>query len=128
MRNERCFLLLENRKALLAYGLSEEEIKKISSNGTKVIIIQEDMAEMKIKDILTGFRFTISDKVLPKEKVILFNSYNDKDIKSSITYIKKTIPDAIMAVVTNTSIQWTFNYLLEHLIEEREWYNSQQKG
>lgn len=128
MRNERCFLLLENRKALLTYGLSEEEIKKISSNGSKVIIIQEDMAEMKIKDILTGFKFAISDKVLPKEKVILFNSYNDKDIKSSITYIKKTIPDAIMAVVTNTSSQWTFSYLLDHLIEEREWYKSQQKG
>lgn len=120
--------MLENRKALLTYGLSEEEIKKISSNGSKVIIIQEDMAEMKIKDILTGFKFAISDKVLPKEKVILFNSYNDKDIKSSITYIKKTIPDAIMAVVTNTSSQWTFSYLLDHLIEEREWYKSQQKG
>lgn len=120
--------MLENRKALLAYGLNEEEIKKLSSNNTKVIVVKDEMAEMKIKDILTGFKFEISQKVLPKEKVILFNSYTDKDIKSSITYIKKVIPDVIMAVVTDTSIQWTFHYLLEHLIEEREWYKSQQKG
>ena len=34
----------------------------------------------------------------------------------------------IMAVVTETSKEWQFNYLVEHLIEEREWYRSMQGG
>ena len=34
--------------------------------------------------------------------------------------------EGIMAVVTPTSIEWTFDYLLEHLMEEREWFKQKE--
>ncbi len=32
-----------------------------------------------------------------------------------------------MAVVTETSINWEFKYLVDHLMEEREWYRKQNR-
>lgn len=32
-----------------------------------------------------------------------------------------------MAVVTETSIDWEFKCLVDHLMEEREWYRKQNR-
>ena len=50
------------------------------------------------------------------------------EIKSAISEIRKRFKGGIFAAVTPTSIQWKFSYLVEHLIEEREWYLNKQKG
>ena len=39
-------------KCILAYGLNEEEIKKIESQNIKVIEINNEMALMKLEDII----------------------------------------------------------------------------
>jgi hypothetical protein len=61
------------------------------------------------------------DKQLPEEKVVLFNNFTDGELDKAIKSIRSNKSfKPILAVVTPTSLDWEFHYLLEHLIEERE--------
>ena len=44
-------------------------------------------------------------------------------IRETRSIVKK----GVLAMVTPTSINWKFNYLIKHLIEEREWYLKNRK-
>lgn len=111
---------------MLIYGFEDEEkafldgmIKELQLPSYKVI--KENMANMKIRDIISGPVLDTYDKRLPDEKVILFNNFTDSELDMTIRTIRsnKNIKP-ILAVVTPNSINWEFYYLLEHLIEERE--------
>lgn len=119
--------MLNNNKCILAYGLSEDEIKLLEGFKHKIKIITKEMSSMKIKDILGGLKFEVVNKELPEEKILLFNNYDDASVKKGVTDIRSNIKGTILAVVTPTSKEWTFEYLLEHLVEEREWAKKQQQ-
>ena len=115
---------------MLLYGLDEKERIMISDMIQQYKlpdfqIITDDMCNMKIKDILRGLKFEILNSSLPKEKVVLFNNLNDKEVETAVKNMKAAIPEVIMAVVTPTSIDWSFRELIEHLIEERNWFKKQ---
>ena len=117
-----------NYKCILAYGLTEEEMTKIKNRRLKVKEVTEKEAGCKIVDLLCGevTEDTCSD--LPKdEKALIFNGYNDKELRETIKFIRRFIEGGVLAVVTEQSSKWTFKYLIDHLIEEREWYKSQQQ-
>jgi hypothetical protein len=120
---------LQNNKVALIYGLTEEELKNVSEvlyNNYKTI--ETSMGKMKIRDMLNGVKLEVYNCKLPSEKLVLFNNFEDNELKNAIRTIKTIIhPAPIFAIVTNTSIDWTFEYLVEHLIEEREWYRKQGK-
>ncbi|SHK08118.1 protein of unknown function [Clostridium cavendishii DSM 21758] len=120
--------MLENKKCLLTYGLTEEQNKELQSTGIKIEVINPLMVEMKISDIINGFKFETAGRMLSLEKVVLFNSFSDEDLHKMIKIVKAIAGAPILAVVTPTSEQWTFANLLEHLMEEREWYSKQGKG
>ena len=87
------------------------------------------MTEMKISDILDGLRFeTVTNNIIVDETVILFNDFSDEEISQIIASIRQRFKGGIFAAVTPSSIEWKFSYLVEHLIEEREWYLKNQKG
>lgn len=124
---------MNNNKIMLIFGFDSDEKEKLD----KVIlnnkipgykIISNEMTKMKIGDILSGLKFEIYNKSLPKEKVVLFNNFNDNEINTAIKSLKTIDSKIIMAVVTPTSIEWTFDYLIEHLIEEREWYKNKNSN
>lgn len=119
-------MLLQNNKITLIYGLDDkekEQIFDILKGNCKVI--DESMGKMKIRDIINGLKLEVFNSKLPKEKLILFNNFEDEELKKSIEAIKPIIePKPIFAIVTNTSIGWTFKYLLEHLLEEKEWHRN----
>lgn len=119
--------MLDNLKSLLIFGYSKEEIEKLE-NSYSTIVISNEMANMKLKEIIEGFKFESNEKELPREKVVILNNFSDKELPEIIKLIKSIDPETILAVVTPTSINWTFNDLLEHLIEEREWYKKRKKG
>ena len=120
--------MLSNNKSILVYNAPKEEVSVLKNQGIKVVEVSPEMAEMTITDILGGLKFeTISDS-LPNESVILFNDFSDEEIKIAIKNIRQRFKGGIFAAVTPTSIQWEFSYLVEHLIEEREWYRSMQGG
>jgi len=123
---------LINEKLILAYGLNKKEVEKLNSlllkqNILPCKVIQKNMGNITIKEILCNVDDKKSDMELPNEKFLLFNNYKDKelyDLIDSIRGIKSS--ETILAAVTPTSINWTVNYLLEHLMEEREAYRKSE--
>ncbi|MBQ6820198.1 MAG: DUF3783 domain-containing protein [Clostridium sp.] len=120
--------MLSNNKCILVYNIPKEEIQNLKNDGFKLIEVTEEMTNMRVIEILNGLKFETVDRGLTKEAVILFNDFSDEEIKSSISMIRQRFKNGIFAVVTPSSIEWRFSYLVEHLIEEREWYLKNQKG
>ena len=128
---------LINEKLILAYGLTKEEQERLNSVLSKQNIlpcktIEKNMGNITIKDILSGVQCkesniegSESNTELPKEKLLLFSNYMDKELFDLIASIREAKPiNTIQAAVTPTSIKWTVSYLLQHLIEEREAYRN----
>lgn len=120
--------MLSNNKCILVYNVPEVELKELRKDGFKLIEVSNEMVEMTVFDILNGLRFETIHADMPKETVIIFNDFSDEEIKSAISVIRSRFKEGIFAAVTPTSIEWKFSYLVEHLIEEREWYLRNQKG
>jgi len=118
-----------NNKCILAYGLNKEQIDKIKSQNIKVIEVDNNMALMKLEDIINERTNENSyDKLPLNEKALIFNGFKDEQLKVTIRYIRGFVQGGVLAISTPQNYKWTFSYLLEHLIEEREWFESQQKG
>ncbi len=112
---------------LLVYGLSSEEMSHLKGTNLTIKEVTSEMTAMKIGQIIEGLKFEIHHKSLPQEKVVLFNNFSDEDLNIGIKFVRAIIGrEGIMAVVTPTSIEWTFDYLLEHLMEEREWFKQKE--
>lgn len=120
--------MLDNNKCILVYNVPQNDLKAIEKEGYKIIIVKNDMTNMTIKDILEGLKFETFNPKPINESVILFNNFSDEELKTCIKKIRETVKGGILATVTENSINWEFNYLAEHLAEEREWYLKQQKG
>lgn len=126
-------MTLTNNKRMLIYGFNEDEIALIddliSKNGLpKYRIIHDSMISMKVKDIIKGIKIEIFTDKSMGERVVLFNNLSDDELNISIKEISKVFnPRPILAVITPTSIEWDVAYLIDHLIEEREWFKNQKK-
>ncbi|MGL5352490.1 MAG: DUF3783 domain-containing protein [Clostridium sp.] len=120
--------MLDNNKCILAYNFSELELNILKSSGIKVVEVSPEMLEMTIKDILGGLKFKTFNPDPIKEKTIIFNNFTDGELHKAIKAIREKIKGGLLAVVTPTTIDWKFNYLVKHLIEEKEWFVNQQKG
>ena len=115
-----------NNKCILAYGLKTDEIKKIESQNIKVIQINNHMGSMKIEDIICEKTNEDSQDELPlSEKALIFNGFKDDHLKTTIRYIRGFVKGGVLAISTAQNYKWTFKYLLEHLVEEREWFETQ---
>jgi hypothetical protein len=119
--------MLENNRCILVYGLSGEELKAIKGGQYKVIEVTPEMCEMQIKDILTGLELATFNSNPVKEKVILYNNFSENEMREIIKLTRTIVTGGVLAMVTPTSINWKMNYLIEHLIEEREWYLKNRK-
>lgn len=118
---------MQKNKCILVYGLSDDEVSKLERIKFKVLNITNNMANMKLKDILKQVDNRENYIELPNEKVILFNGYGNSEMRTTIKSVRNAINGGILAVVTPISINWTFKYLLEHLVEEREFANGNKR-
>ena len=115
-------------KCILAYGLNEEQIKKIRSKNIKIVEINNNMALMKLEDIICGDISEHTYDNLPlNEKALIFNGFKDEQLKVTIRYIRGFIEGGVLAVSTEQNYKWTFKYLLEHLVGEREWFEASKR-
>lgn len=119
-------MVLDNNKLMLVFGLSEEDTNFLNKMIEELDlphyrVIEKNMANMKIRDIIQGLKVDTYDKELPDEKIIMFNNFADYELDKAVRTIR-TNKDMkpILAIVTPTSIDWEFHYLVEHLMEERE--------
>lgn len=119
-----------NEKKVLAYGLDAEEMAKMKKSNIKLLPVNETMLNMKVFDILAEKNEVgESNDRFKGEKILVFNAIPDVQLKLLIDLTKRVIKKRpILAVVTETSIEWSFEQLVEHLIEEREWHKSNKKG
>lgn len=123
----------ETEKTLLIYGFNDEEesaLKKLLEENSlpQHKVIRDNMADFTIGDILSNMDISDESYDLPKEKIVLFNKCQDDEVMKGMKTIKANfIEKPIFAVVTPTSIQWKFKDLLEHLMQERKWYESRIK-
>lgn len=119
-------MVLNNNKMALIFGFDEEEKMFLHKTFNeldvpKYKVIEKNMANMKLKDIIDGLMLDTYDKVLPNEKIILFNNFTDEELDKTVRAIRENKAiKPILAVVTSTSINWEFHYLIGHLLEERE--------
>ena len=119
--------MLENNKCILSYGLSNTELLNLKKLGYKIIEITPEMCEMTLMDVLLGIRLGIFNNNPIKEKVILYNNLSEYELRKAIMDTRQNIKDGILAVVTQQSINWKISYLIEHLIDEKEWYSKVRK-
>ncbi|MFR5266305.1 DUF3783 domain-containing protein [Clostridium sp.] len=119
-----------NEKKILVYGLDAEEMAKMKKSNIKMLPVNETMLNMKVFDILAEKNEVSEPNDRFKgEKILVFNAVPDVQLKLLIDLTKRAIKKKpILAVVTDTSIEWSFEQLIEHLIEEREWHKSNKKG
>jgi hypothetical protein len=126
-------MVSETEKTLLVYGFNhqeEEVLKKLleKNNLPQYKVVKDDMGEITLKDILLGRAYEKEICDLPKEKVVLFNRCEDSDVMNGMKAIKDNFnQNLVFAVVTPTSIGWKFKDILEHLMQEREWYENRKK-
>jgi hypothetical protein len=74
-----------------------------------------------LRDIIEGNIIEDNDSNGMKNRAIIFNNLSPKIVSIFIDNMKKMRAAPTMkAVVTETSIDWTLNYLLKNLIEERK--------
>lgn len=122
------------RKSIIVFGFNDVEKSKLKAIANKyrseTIIIENNMMNLKMEEIVHGLKLNKSvmegkKENLINEKVILFNDFKEEDLNKIIGDIRvcKDL-NCILAVVTPTSINWTFEYLVNHLIEEREWFKN----
>ncbi|MBB6630054.1 DUF3783 domain-containing protein [Clostridium algidicarnis] len=115
-------------KMILAYGLEQKDLEVFKMSNIEYKVITTKIFHDNIEDIIERSAKEEGDESLPKEKVILFNGFSDDELDKIIKLVRATIGRSpILAVVTDTSKKWTFGYLVEHLIEEREWYKKMQE-
>ena len=119
-----------NEKKVLVYGLDAEEMAKMKKSNIKLLPVNETMLNMKVFDILAEKNEVGQPNDRFKgEKILVFNAIPDMQLKLLIDLTKRVIKKKpILAVVTETSIEWSFEQLVEHLVEEREWHKSNKKG
>lgn len=125
---------LNNNKGLLIYGLDMTEqvtLSKILEDCGEATykIILSGMADMKLKDIIEGIKFETYPKDLPEnEKVILFNNFSDEQLNKMIAGLRNKFTNPpILAVITATTLEWTFKELIIHLVKEREFLKKNNK-
>lgn len=120
--------MLDNNKCILVYRLTDEELEELKKANLELIVLTDDMADMRIEDIIDGLRILNYNNRLPEEKLILFNNFDEKLLMKIIKEVRAVVTGGILATVTPTSIKWTFEHLLDHLVKEREWIAMKQKG
>ncbi|AJA49835.1 hypothetical protein CPAST_c37970 [Clostridium pasteurianum DSM 525 = ATCC 6013] len=120
-------MVLNNDKLILIYGFSQEEIVNIGelildNNLVKFKVIDRHSGKMTVENIIQGVKLPLAYGNVNHEKVVLFNNLTDEELEKTIKIFRNNIDKkTIFAVVTPTSIKWTFDELLEHLVQERKW-------
>jgi hypothetical protein len=126
-------MLLDNNKKILIYGFDKEDkslIEKIVDTNElpKYSVMNKSMSQMKIRDIIDGFNLQVLDNSLPEERVILFNNLCDDELERAVKAIRNAFEEPpILAVVTPISIEWTLEALIDHLVEERNWFKEHRR-
>jgi hypothetical protein len=109
-------------RSLLVFGLSEAEMINLSKENLTLRVIHPGNAGATLGELIEGKEIPHTGKPLSEVKIIIFSGYEtNEELKEVITAIRREhVFGSIMAVMTQTNVNWKFDYFMEHLLEERE--------
>ena len=109
------------KKVLLVHGLESIEMAKLQLSGHKLIKIDNENGGTVLKDLLEG-KSIASKEPLPDERVVIHHGYSESELKQNLANFKTLLnKKPIVAIVTEHSINWPYEYLLiEHLMKDRD--------
>ncbi len=123
---------MDGTPRLLLWNYSEEELTLVSQvleavKAPPAVPIRKDQGYLLLKEIIHTDK-RAEQEFECDEKVILFYNIPNKGMSFLIDLAKrKQLPVSIYASVTEHSIEWPFNELVEELVTEREAFRQAAK-
>lgn len=113
--------MTEDRK-ILVYGLSEDEKERLMTEGLNLHQIHVGNAGGTLAELIEKKEIPHVGAPLGVVKIMIYCGYETNDeLKDLISKIRKEhVFGSIMAVITKTNLNWKFDFMIEHLLEERE--------
>ena len=109
---------------VLTFGYTDAEQERIDQRLSEIGVppptrLEKRHGSVVIGDILQGG--TLGTEELDcRERLVLFYNLSEAGVRSLMQVFKSLeIPKPIFAIVTETSITWTLERLMEHLTEEK---------
>lgn len=115
----------EERSCIIISNFKEKEVKLINtcSNfiGVKDKVLLEKLSgDLKLKEIIEENKISGSEE-LKNYRFIIFNNIPNNRIHIFMENLRKLkINNVLFATVTETSKEWTINYLIDNLVSERK--------
>lgn len=112
------------KSCIIVYYFNAQEIRQIQnaarlSGIRECLVVAPQQSGNLIKDILQGELKNTGEG--SKHKVIIFNGIQPTRMNAFIEALKKCrLARPLMAVTTETSIHWTIDELIGHLLQERK--------
>ncbi|MBN2040452.1 MAG: DUF3783 domain-containing protein [Spirochaetes bacterium] len=122
-----------NKLGIMLYGYNETDARLIKKNlesvfDSKIIIFSGSSRESNIvEDIISDEAYdTFEDNEL---KVLMFLGFDDRNINLALEKFQgaDNLTRPIFCGLTENNIGWPLSQLLEHLIEERNYWNNKNK-
>jgi hypothetical protein len=109
---------------ILTFGYTDAEQELIDQRLSEIGVPPPTRLEKQHGSVVIGEilrQGTIGTEVFDcRERLVLFYNLSDAGVRSMMQVFKSLeIPKPIFAIVTETSITWTLEQLMEHLIEEK---------
>ena len=118
--------VIHARTCILIYGFTPQELKNLKNIARLTglndqILLDKDTLSTTILDLLEGNPVqTCIASETPVSKAIIFNNVPSNRMNAFIESLKKfRISRPLMATVTETSINWTVEELIQNLAAER---------
>jgi hypothetical protein len=108
-----------------AFGFTQEEESRINAlfaemGIPEIVRIGKQQGSVTLRDIIEQGRIGDSETELD-ERIVLFHEVSEKGVYALMQSIKSIeVPKPIFAVVTEHSIEWTFEELAHHLLQEKK--------
>lgn len=122
------------KKAVYIYGFDMPSCFRLRSlcalNKVSLCkIIENNMVDLTVGEIIDGTTPEVTEKEkLNCDPIILFHGFMQAELQKMVKDIRKypELKEAILAGVTPTSINWKFDYLAEHLMQEKASFKNLQ--
>jgi hypothetical protein len=120
---------MSDKARILTFGFAEREHEQIDRRLAEIGVppptrLEKQHGSTVIGDILRDGAVG-TEEFDCQERLVLFYNLSEGGVRSLMQVFKALeIPKPIFAVVTETSITWTLEQLMEHLIEEKRAHES----
>ncbi len=115
-------------RLIIAYGLDKDELEKLNLKFNEAckepaLVVTSDMGNCTLDQILKGEELKVSVRVLPNEKVIIFNGFQGVYLQQGVKKVREVLgSEPILASTTPNSVKMSLYELIDHLMQERALY------